>query len=131
MLQVEVVCFAAAAVCLVREQDRACRRSEVWVRPARRGCFPLERVVCFPAWVPAAVHLRCRAAATTGSGSAGAAGQLLDAGSPLAVISANIQDEIIARAREIGADFLPKPLTKQALAEFISRAEKRLATMVG
>ena len=50
---------------------------------------------------------------------------------PLAVISANIQDEIIARAREIGADFLPKPLTKQALAEFISRAEKRLATMVG
>jgi CheY-like chemotaxis protein len=50
---------------------------------------------------------------------------------PLAVISANIQEEIIARAREIGADFLPKPLTKQALAEFISSAERRLASTVG
>ncbi|WP_420244105.1 response regulator transcription factor [Roseiterribacter gracilis] len=45
---------------------------------------------------------------------------------PLAVISANIQDEIVARARAIGAAFLPKPLTEQALADFLSAAQLRL-----
>lgn len=45
---------------------------------------------------------------------------------PLAIISANIQDEIVARARTIGAAFLPKPLTEQALSEFLSGAMLRL-----
>jgi CheY-like chemotaxis protein len=39
---------------------------------------------------------------------------------PLAVISANYQDEIVARAREIGAAFLAKPLTERALADFLA-----------
>jgi DNA-binding NarL/FixJ family response regulator len=37
----------------------------------------------------------------------------------LAVISANHQDEIVARAKAVGAAFLPKPLTEQALGEFL------------
>ena len=41
---------------------------------------------------------------------------------PLAVISANHQDEIVARAKAIGAAFLPKPLTEQALGEFLQAA---------
>ena len=45
---------------------------------------------------------------------------------PLAVITANTQIEIIARAREIGAAFLPKPLTEQALADFLGAAQLRL-----
>lgn len=40
----------------------------------------------------------------------------------LAVVSANHQDEIIARAKAIGAAFLPKPLTEQALAAFLKGA---------
>jgi DNA-binding NarL/FixJ family response regulator len=40
----------------------------------------------------------------------------------LAVVSANHQDEIIARAKAVGAAFLPKPLTEQALAEFLKGA---------
>ena len=47
---------------------------------------------------------------------------------PLAVISANMQDEIVARARAVGAAFLPKPLTEQALADFLSGAVLRLKT---
>jgi len=49
-------------------------------------------------------------------------------GMPLALISANSQDEIVARARAVGAAFLPKPLTQQALAEFLSGAQLRLRT---
>ncbi len=45
---------------------------------------------------------------------------------PIAVVSANIQDEIVARARAIGAAFLPKPLTSAALAEFLDTAQARL-----
>jgi DNA-binding NarL/FixJ family response regulator len=41
---------------------------------------------------------------------------------PLAVISANHQDEIVARAKAIGAAFLPKPLTEQALGQFLQGA---------
>jgi CheY-like chemotaxis protein len=52
----------------------------------------------------------------------------LHPGMPIAVISANIQDEIIARARAIGAAFLPKPLTEQALKDFLSGAQLRLKT---
>jgi CheY-like chemotaxis protein len=47
---------------------------------------------------------------------------------PVAVVSANTQEEIIARAHEVGAAFLPKPLTEQALASFLSEALTRLKT---
>jgi DNA-binding NarL/FixJ family response regulator len=45
---------------------------------------------------------------------------------PLAVVSANQQDEIVARAKAIGAVFLPKPLTERALADFLKEAVSRL-----
>jgi CheY-like chemotaxis protein len=45
---------------------------------------------------------------------------------PVAVVSANIQDEIIGRARELNAGFIPKPLTDEALAAFLSGATLRL-----
>ena len=45
---------------------------------------------------------------------------------PIAVVSANIQDEIIARARSVDANFLPKPLTEEALSGFLSGAALRL-----
>jgi CheY-like chemotaxis protein len=47
---------------------------------------------------------------------------------PVAVISANVQTEVVTRAREVGATFLSKPLTEQALAAFLSDAEQRLTT---
>ncbi|GAC1404635.1 MAG: response regulator [Novosphingobium sp.] len=47
---------------------------------------------------------------------------------PLAIITANIQDEIIARARAIGAAFVAKPLTTENLEGFISGANLRLRT---
>jgi CheY-like chemotaxis protein len=50
----------------------------------------------------------------------------IDPKMPLAVISANIQDEIIARSHEVGAAFLPKPLTEQALSGFLAAAQARL-----
>jgi CheY-like chemotaxis protein len=45
---------------------------------------------------------------------------------PVAVVSANIQEEIIARARELNAAFIAKPLTDEALAGFLSGAVLRL-----
>jgi CheY-like chemotaxis protein len=48
---------------------------------------------------------------------------------PLAVISANHQDEIVAKAKAIGAAFLPKPLTEQALGEFLQGALRQLQAM--
>jgi DNA-binding NarL/FixJ family response regulator len=44
----------------------------------------------------------------------------------IAVISANHQDEVVAKARSIGAVFLPKPLTEQALGEFLRNASGKL-----
>ena len=41
---------------------------------------------------------------------------------PVAVISANRQQEILNRARTIGATFLAKPLTEEALGEFLKAA---------
>ena len=41
---------------------------------------------------------------------------------PIAIITANIQDEIIARARAVGAAFVPKPVTADGLEPFISGA---------
>jgi CheY-like chemotaxis protein len=44
---------------------------------------------------------------------------------PVAVISANLQTEVVARAAEVGAQFLPKPLTRDAMSAFIADAEQR------
>src|SRR5271169_3459434 len=51
---------------------------------------------------------------------------LVDFKMPVAVISANVQDEIIARARELSAAFVAKPLTDEALGAFLSGAALRL-----
>lgn len=45
---------------------------------------------------------------------------------PIAIISANVQDEIIARARSLDAAFVPKPLTDETLGAFLSGATLRL-----
>lgn len=47
---------------------------------------------------------------------------------PIAIITANIQDEVIARAREIGAAFIAKPVTSEGLAGFVSGAALKLRT---
>jgi CheY-like chemotaxis protein len=49
---------------------------------------------------------------------------------PVAVVSANVQDEIIARARELNAAFVAKPLTDEALGAFLSGAVLRLRKSV-
>lgn len=50
----------------------------------------------------------------------------LDPRMPVAVVSANIQIEIVNRAEGAGAEFLAKPLTEQALALFLEKAKRRL-----
>ena len=45
---------------------------------------------------------------------------------PIAIITANIQDEVIARARAVGATFVPKPVTSDGLQGFLSGAALRL-----
>nr|WP_202049982.1 response regulator [Microvirga mediterraneensis] len=45
---------------------------------------------------------------------------------PIAVITANIQDEVISRAREVNATFVSKPLTEDGLRGFIAGAALRL-----
>lgn len=45
---------------------------------------------------------------------------------PLAIITANIQDEIIARAREVNAAFVAKPVTAESIEAFLSGAALRL-----
>ncbi len=45
---------------------------------------------------------------------------------PIALITANVQDEIVTRAHEIGAAFVPKPVTPQSLEGFLSGAALRL-----
>src|ERR1700759_1225748 len=41
---------------------------------------------------------------------------------PVAVISANLQHEVVSKAREVGASFLAKPLTQDALQVFLADA---------
>ena len=43
-------------------------------------------------------------------------------GIAVAIVSANIQDAVVARARAMGATFLAKPLTEEALAPFLDGA---------
>ncbi|HWF01015.1 MAG TPA: response regulator [Caulobacteraceae bacterium] len=50
----------------------------------------------------------------------------LDPDMPLALISANLQTEIVDRASAIGAHFLPKPLTQEAMNAFVATAEQKL-----
>jgi CheY-like chemotaxis protein len=45
---------------------------------------------------------------------------------PIAVITANVQDEVIARARAVNATFVSKPITDDALRGFVSGAALRL-----
>ena len=45
---------------------------------------------------------------------------------PLALITANVQDEVIARARAVQAAFVAKPLTEEGLRGFLSGAALRL-----
>ncbi len=45
---------------------------------------------------------------------------------PVAIISANHQQEIIDRANAAGATFLSKPVTEPALREFIKGAERQI-----
>ena len=45
---------------------------------------------------------------------------------PLAIVSANNQAEIVARATDIGAVFLMKPLNEQSLGAFLENAVQRL-----
>ena len=50
----------------------------------------------------------------------------LDPHTAVALISANVQAEIVNRAADVGAKFLPKPLTETALGDFLSDAKQRL-----
>lgn len=45
---------------------------------------------------------------------------------PIGIISANHQQEVVDRARALGASFLPKPLTEKSLREFLSVAVQHL-----
>ena len=47
---------------------------------------------------------------------------------PVALISANLQTEVVTRAKDVGAQFLPKPVTEETLAAFLDDAERRLTT---
>ncbi|THD62578.1 response regulator [Phenylobacterium sp.] len=50
----------------------------------------------------------------------------LDPRIALALISANVQQEILDRAAKVGAAFLAKPLTEAALGAFLAKAETQL-----
>ena len=50
----------------------------------------------------------------------------IDKAMPIALVSANLQDEVIARARELNAAFVGKPLTDEALGAFLTGATLRL-----
>lgn len=45
---------------------------------------------------------------------------------PVAIISANMQQEVVTKAGDVGAHFLPKPLTEPALAAFLATAAEQL-----
>jgi len=45
---------------------------------------------------------------------------------PIAIITANVQDEVITRVRALNATFVAKPVTQEGLAPFMSGAALRL-----
>jgi CheY-like chemotaxis protein len=51
----------------------------------------------------------------------------LDPQIAVALISANVQQEILDRAHQVGATFLPKPLTTEVIGAFLAEAEARLS----
>jgi len=48
---------------------------------------------------------------------------------PIAVITANVQDEVIARATAVNAAFVGKPVTEEGLRGFVSGAALRLRSV--
>jgi CheY-like chemotaxis protein len=51
-------------------------------------------------------------------------------GMPLAIVSANNQREVVQSAHAVGATFLPKPLTEDALGSFLNDAVRRMEAEV-
>lgn len=45
---------------------------------------------------------------------------------PIAVVTANLQDEVIARARQVDAAFVPKPVDEAGLRPFLEGAALKL-----
>jgi CheY-like chemotaxis protein len=45
---------------------------------------------------------------------------------PIALATANVQDEVIARAKAVNVTFIPKPVTEDGLRGFLSGAALRL-----
>jgi CheY-like chemotaxis protein len=45
---------------------------------------------------------------------------------PIAIVTANLQNEVIARARELNASFVGKPVTEEAMRGFLNGAALRL-----
>jgi CheY-like chemotaxis protein len=45
---------------------------------------------------------------------------------PIAIVTANLQDEIISRARELNATFVAKPVTEESMRGFLNGAALRL-----
>ena len=45
---------------------------------------------------------------------------------PIAILTANVQDEILAAARAVGAAFVSKPITEDALRGFIGQADEHM-----
>jgi CheY-like chemotaxis protein len=50
---------------------------------------------------------------------------------PIALATANVQDELIARARTIGATFIAKPITEDGVKGFLSGAALKLRKAAG
>jgi CheY-like chemotaxis protein len=44
---------------------------------------------------------------------------------PIALATANVQDEVVARARAAGVTFVPKPVTEDGLRGFVTAAAER------
>lgn len=49
---------------------------------------------------------------------------------PIALATANVQDEVIARARAAGVAFIPKPINEEGLRGFLSGAALQLRSGV-
>lgn len=45
---------------------------------------------------------------------------------PIAILTANVQDEIVAAARAVGAAFVSKPVTEDALRGFLTEADQQV-----
>ncbi len=50
---------------------------------------------------------------------------------PVALITANVQDEVVARARAVNAAFVNKPVTTETLRPFLEGAALRLRPLKG